>query len=69
MRSDARYLLNMDDETVLDMATGETAPVAAWVGLDGEDCDKADATVIVAGPFSDGWLHIAMSDTDDVVMH
>lgn len=69
MQADARYIVNMDDETVSDILTGEVAPVANWVGLDGSDCDKADASVLVAGPFSDGWVTIDMADTEEVTIH
>jgi hypothetical protein len=46
---------------IIAVVNGETIPVTNMFDCDGEDCEFEEATVVVAGPCSDGqWLTITL---------
>jgi hypothetical protein len=47
----------------------ESFPIVQWLGRDGEDCDPADAIVVIAGTDEMGWLTIDLDDCEQTWLH
>lgn len=54
-------LINLTSGYVL-FSGGMVLPITAYIGADGNDCDRGDAIVCVAGSDEHGWFTISVGE-------
>ncbi|MHB9879105.1 hypothetical protein ACSMXM_05525 [Pacificimonas sp. ICDLI1SI03] len=56
-----------NEHAILD--SGEMVPITNWF-IDGEECEREDAEVFVAGPIDGGgWIVVEIDDFEDATVH